>query len=90
MVSFHGVRHTPATQIRVTTFHYPPKIIFEELPDGGMAYDGIEVRLVKTIAEALNASLRIATPRDGEKWGRRKPDGDYSGEPDHGRWGLLK
>ncbi|XP_045114008.1 ionotropic receptor 21a-like [Portunus trituberculatus] len=36
-------------------------------------------RLLKTLANALNFTVQISKPRDGEKWGRRLLNGNWTG-----------
>ncbi|ROT81116.1 chemosensory ionotropic receptor 21a [Penaeus vannamei] len=66
-------------KLRATTFNHPPVSIFEPLPDGTYRYDGLEVRLLMTLASALNFTVEISMPRDGEKWGAKLPNGSWSG-----------
>ncbi|XP_047497750.1 ionotropic receptor 21a-like [Penaeus chinensis] len=66
-------------KFRATTFNHPPVSIFEPLPDGTYKYDGLEVRLLMTLASALNFTVEISMPRDGEKWGARLPSGSWTG-----------
>ncbi|XP_042239260.1 ionotropic receptor 21a-like [Homarus americanus] len=71
--NFNGFR------FRVTTFNHPPVSIFESLPDGDITYDGLEIRLLSALASALNFTVEINLPRDGEKWGSRLPNGSWTG-----------
>lgn len=66
-------------QFRATTFNHPPVSIFEPLPNGTYKYDGLEVRLLMTLASALNFTVEISMPRDGEKWGAKLPSGSWTG-----------
>ncbi|XP_042886549.1 ionotropic receptor 21a-like [Penaeus japonicus] len=66
-------------KFRATTFNHPPVSIFEPLTSGTYRYDGLEVRLLMTLASALNFTVEISMPRDGEKWGAKLPNGSWTG-----------
>ncbi|XP_076029745.1 ionotropic receptor 21a-like isoform X2 [Oratosquilla oratoria] len=66
-------------KLRVVTFNHPPVVIFENQEDGSIFYDGLEIRLLKTLASSLNFDFEIEQPRDGEKWGRQLSNGSWSG-----------
>ena len=66
-------------QFKVSTFNHPPVVIFKSNSDGSIEHDGIEFRLLDTIASSLNFSYEINKPADGEKWGRLLPNGSWTG-----------
>nr|XP_045625599.1 ionotropic receptor 21a-like [Procambarus clarkii] len=73
LAHFHGFT------FRATTFDYRPFTILERGPGGRATYDGLEIRLLQTLASALNFTLEIHQPADGEKWGSRLANGSWTG-----------
>jgi len=68
---------TSSFQFRVSTFHYPPVVEIDS--SGESKHDGLEVRIMNTIAEALNIEVKLDAPRDGEKWGSESANGTWTG-----------
>ncbi|XP_064101060.1 ionotropic receptor 21a-like [Macrobrachium nipponense] len=66
-------------EFRVTTFNHPPSSIFEVNDDGSISYDGLEIRLLKTMVSKLNFTVKIAQPRDGDKWGSKLENNTWTG-----------
>ncbi|XP_068218796.1 ionotropic receptor 21a-like isoform X2 [Palaemon carinicauda] len=70
-------------ELTAVTFEHPPSIV--EVPhkgdsrSGGHHYDGIDIRLLRLVSEALNFRLKITNPSDGGKWGSPNEDGSWSG-----------
>ena len=68
-------------QFRVSTFHYPPVVSLDtssanaEKPQ----HEGLEVKIIETIGEALNIRMGLEVPRDGDRWGYQRPDGTFTG-----------
>ncbi|KAK7023517.1 hypothetical protein SK128_009433 [Halocaridina rubra] len=52
----------------------------DKFEDGSVAYDGLEIRLLMTLASALNFTVAIAKPKDGEKWGFKLANGSWNGK----------
>ncbi|XP_069938822.1 ionotropic receptor 21a-like [Cherax quadricarinatus] len=73
LTNFHGFK------LRATTFQYPPFTILERGPAGGLTYGGLEVGILLTLASALNFTVEIVEPRDGEKWGTHLSNGTWTG-----------
>ncbi|XP_042226120.1 glutamate receptor ionotropic, kainate 4-like [Homarus americanus] len=71
--NFHG------GELRAVTFEHAPSIV--EVPGGsqGHHYDGIDIRLLYILSEALNFKLKIVNPSDGGKWGSPMVNGSWSG-----------
>ena len=63
--------------MQVSSFHHPPSVILVNQKDH--QWDGLEVRLLTTLASALNFEFQIEKPKDGEKWGRKISKDYYSG-----------
>ncbi|XP_063853858.1 ionotropic receptor 21a-like [Scylla paramamosain] len=55
-------------ELRALTFHYPPSIVESKAAEGTQKFDGVEIRLMETLAEALNFRLNLANPSDGRMW----------------------
>ena len=58
-----------------STFHYPPSVILNQQEE-----DGLEVRIIKLIANTMNFKITFQKPRDGQLWGNRMENGSYSGK----------
>lgn len=54
--------------IRVGAFDYPPFIELTKLNNGTVIASGIEVQVVKTVAESLNMKAKFVEPQLGERW----------------------
>ncbi|XP_045128433.1 ionotropic receptor 21a-like [Portunus trituberculatus] len=58
-------------ELRALTFHYPPSIVESNKAAEGtqtQRFDGVEIRLMQTVAEVLNFRLHLANPSDGRMW----------------------
>ena len=69
--------------IVVSTFPWPPFIIksqADELGDKVVYTEGLEIKLLRTIAHRLNSTLEyLPPPADDSKWGARQPCGSWTG-----------
>ncbi|XP_066973634.1 ionotropic receptor 21a-like isoform X2 [Macrobrachium rosenbergii] len=71
------------SELTAVTFEHPPSII--QVPHEGDSgseghhYDGIDIRLLRLLSDALNFRLKIVNPSDGGKWGSPNEDGSWSG-----------
>ncbi|XP_064114127.1 ionotropic receptor 21a-like [Macrobrachium nipponense] len=65
-------------QMRVVTFHFPPRIFMIEEEDSFQLY-GVDIDVVQALSEALNFSLVYSRPSDNEMWGWEKDDGNWTG-----------
>ncbi|KAK4317452.1 hypothetical protein Pmani_011458 [Petrolisthes manimaculis] len=71
--NFHG------NQLKAVTFEHAPSIVDIHDDEGGHTYDGIDIRLLQILAEALNFHLTIMNPSDGGKWGSPLENGTWTG-----------
>ncbi|XP_069942931.1 ionotropic receptor 21a-like [Cherax quadricarinatus] len=67
------------SELRAVTFEHAPSIVQLQDTSGGHHYDGIDIRLLYILADALNFRLKIITPSDGDKWGSPLGNGSWSG-----------
>ncbi|KAK3876189.1 hypothetical protein Pcinc_019010 [Petrolisthes cinctipes] len=66
--------------LRVSTFELAPSIMYYRTDNGTLLFRyGEDVAVVENLARALNFSLFFAEPADGEKWGRRDSEGQWTG-----------
>ncbi|XP_017017960.1 glutamate receptor [Drosophila kikkawai] len=69
-------------QLVAATFEHRPYVILEDDPlqkDGNdRILHGIEGRIVKTLAERMNFSIKLVEPKDKDR-GQIQPDGNYTG-----------
>jgi ABC-type amino acid transport substrate-binding protein len=72
-----------ACPIVVSTFPWPPFIIKSETDEEGakVTYtEGLEIKLLRTIAGSLNSTLEyLPPPANDSKWGVRQPCGSWTG-----------
>ncbi|XP_045621118.2 ionotropic receptor 21a [Procambarus clarkii] len=71
--NFHG------NELRAVTFEHAPSIVQIQEASGVYHYDGIDIRLLHILADALNFRLKIVNPSDGDKWGSPMANGSWSG-----------
>ncbi|XP_045128431.1 glutamate receptor-like [Portunus trituberculatus] len=71
--NFHG------NVLRAVTFEHAPSIVEVEGHSAGHHYDGIDIRLLHILADALNFRLKIVNPSDGGKWGSPLDNGSWTG-----------
>ncbi|KAH8287429.1 hypothetical protein KR054_007110 [Drosophila jambulina] len=67
-------------QLVAATFEHRPYVILEDDPQqvGGRILHGIEGRIVNTLAERMNFSLKLLVPEDKDR-GQIRSDGNYTG-----------
>ncbi|XP_050717496.1 ionotropic receptor 21a-like [Eriocheir sinensis] len=67
-------------QMRVVTFHFPPRIFMKEGEKGSkpMLY-GVDIEVVRALEKALNFSVEFHRPSDGEMWGWEQENGSWTG-----------
>jgi ABC-type amino acid transport substrate-binding protein len=69
--------------IVVSTFPWPPFVIksqTDEESDKVHYTEGLEIKLISTIAQSLNSTLEyLSPPANDSKWGARQPDGFWTG-----------
>ncbi|KAH8235583.1 hypothetical protein KR032_003323 [Drosophila birchii] len=68
-------------QLVAATFEHRPYVILEDdvgQKGGGRILHGIEGRIVKTLAERMNFSIKLVEPKDKDR-GQIRPDGNYTG-----------
>ncbi|XP_069683259.1 glutamate receptor ionotropic, delta-1-like [Periplaneta americana] len=85
VTSLHGCT------LRLTTLDLAPDVIFKEITDKEVHHhrsgspkvipklDGIEVRLMKTLADKMNFTPRFMLPSDGSHWGWVQFNGTVTG-----------
>ncbi|KAH8240535.1 hypothetical protein KR038_007767 [Drosophila bunnanda] len=67
-------------QLVAATFEHRPYVILEDDPqqEGGRILHGIEGRIVNTLAERMNFSLKLVEPKNKDR-GQIRQDGNYTG-----------
>ncbi|XP_063850046.1 glutamate receptor ionotropic, kainate 4-like [Scylla paramamosain] len=67
-------------QMRVVTFHFPPRIFMEEDEDrASPVMYGVDIEVVRALTEALNFTVDFRRPSDGEMWGWEQDNGSWTG-----------
>ena len=70
MIKDKSVTNKKSHTLRVATFHYPPFIKLTSQGNGSVIFpEGIEISIIKTIAEKLDMKPEFKTPNDGFLWG---------------------
>jgi len=69
--------------IVVSTFPWPPFVIKSQADEEGdkvFYTEGLEIKLIRTIAHSLNSTLEyLPPPANDSKWGARQPGGFWTG-----------
>lgn len=68
----------PRSVLRVSTFNYPPFVIFRNESDT-IKYDGIEYRICNELVSKLKLGMEITEPQDNQMWGELLDNGTYTG-----------
>ncbi|KAF2359914.1 Ionotropic glutamate receptor L-glutamate and glycine-binding domain [Trinorchestia longiramus] len=88
-LGFWKLRHAVAAAqgMKVSTFNFPPVVIWDpSVPcqcknsrSNSQCADGLEIRILNAIAEALNFTAWLQVPKDGELWGGLLKNGSWTG-----------
>lgn len=71
-------RHMFQCPMKIAAVNFPPFVIIDKSREGSRKFSGIDVRVLKTLARAMNFSLEVET-FNSTGWGEVNADGSSSG-----------